>query len=343
MARFLTVLSFVLLATSVVLIIQFGVPAIVARGIPQSTSEPTIPATLPATQVTAAATLAATAPAAPTVQSKAMINPEAAALVALLNDQRKAAGLSVLTTSDALTTAATRISAVMARGQTLAKDQIETAVKQAGYPYKTLWTSSISATNASAQQLFDAWLRDAQSQKNWQNADYKDVGLGITQDAVGQRHYVILLGAPMTLTAPGADINQPGDPSQQGQAQAILNLLNAARVNAGLKPLTLNDKLTAAALAHSRDQAQMDTMTHEGSDKSQVADRVKAAGYQYSVVGENVLQRPDIHAGGAFDQWWNSPPHHENMMRPDFTEMGLAYAVSQTGQYYYTMVLGSPQ
>ncbi|MCC7452513.1 MAG: CAP domain-containing protein, partial [Anaerolineae bacterium] len=212
MARLLTVLSFVLLAISLVLIIQFGVPAIVARGIPQSTPEPIIPATLPETQATTAATLAATAAAAPTIQSKTMIHPEAAALVNLLNEQRKAAGLSAFTTDDALTTAATRISTVMARGQTLAKDQIETAVRQGGYPYKLLWTSSISATNASTQQLFDAWLRDAQSQQNWQNADFKDVGLGITQDSSGQRHYVILLGAPMTLTAPGADINQPGDP-----------------------------------------------------------------------------------------------------------------------------------
>jgi uncharacterized protein YkwD len=58
--------------------------------------------------------------------------------------------------------------------------------------------------------------------------------------------------------------------------------------------------------------------------------------------GENVLMRWDMSADGAFDQWWNSPPHHENMMNPEFTEIGVAFTQSEDGAYFYTMVLGRP-
>ncbi len=87
----------------------------------------------------------------------------------------------------------------------------------------------------------------------------------------------------------------------------------------------------------------MDQMTHDGSDGSQPADRITKTGYVWSTVGENVLQRWDVNAAGAYDQWWNSPPHHQNMMNPVFTEIGLAYARSASGKYFYTMELGTPQ
>jgi uncharacterized protein YkwD len=345
-ARSLTVLSVVLLIISALLIVQFGVPAIFAI----EANKPANQAQQPAAQVvtpTAAPTetqaAVQTAPATSTEEATPASDAQAAAVVSLINDKRKAASSPLLRLDDRLSQAAQKASAVLARSQALAKDQIATTIRQAGYYYTSLWTSSVSARNADAKRLFDAWWRDPQGQQSLLGAEYSDAGLGSSKDDAGTTHYVLFVAAPVKLTAPGADVNNPGDPTQEGQAQAILSLLNAARAKAGLQPLKLNNKLTATALAHSRDQAKMDKMTHDGSDGSQVADRATRAGYTWSSVGENVLQRPDIHAAGAFDQWWNSPPHYENMMNPAFTEIGIAYAPSSTDQYYYTMVLGAPR
>jgi len=145
------------------------------------------------------------------------------------------------------------------------------------------------------------------------------------------------------------NINKPNitstpsdDASQNSQAVAILALVNAARNTAGLSGLRLNEQLTQAALLHSQDQAAQDVMSHDGSDGSKPDTRVTQTGYTWHIVGENVLERGDLDASAAYNQWWDSPPHHENMMNPQFTDIGLGYARSASGRFYYTMVLAAP-
>ncbi len=353
-SRLLHIFAVILLIISVLIIIQFGIPVIVAQStvLPQvvqassPTSRPTatsIPTSAPTQAVTATFVPSPQPIVRPTVAPVVTADPLFVALVTLINQQRHIIGTPALTLDDRLSAAARNGSSFNATGDLLTQDQIKTVVQQTGYYYKALWTSSASSASTDAQTLFNTLWADAQARQELLSADYSDIGLGSQPNPAGANYYLLVLAAPVALTAPSADINQPGEPTQLGQAQAILALLNAARTAAGSKILTLNDKLTAAALTHSQDQAQMDTMTHTGSDGSQASDRATAAGYAWSLVGENVLSRLDIHAAGAFDQWWNSPPHHENMMNPAYTEIGLAYAASKTGQVYYTMVLGAPQ
>jgi uncharacterized protein YkwD len=129
---------------------------------------------------------------------------------------------------------------------------------------------------------------------------------------------------------------------QLAEAQAILAEMNAAREVGGAGALELNTALMLAALHHSQDMAAGEFMSHTGSDGSDAAQRAERVNYVYRALGENVLYRFDQNAGGAFKQWWDSPPHQENMLNPDFTEVGIAFAVGSDGNYYYTMLLGTP-
>lgn len=138
----------------------------------------------------------------------------------------------------------------------------------------------------------------------------------------------------ITFTPPAANNEQAAE------ATSILQLVNAARINEGLEELALEPRLMQAALLHSQDQAKRDEMSHDGAADSQPHERVKQAGYNYCITGENVAMRFDVSAVGVFDQWWNSPPHRENIMTSDFVDIGIGFATSTSRAVYYTMVLG---
>jgi uncharacterized protein YkwD len=172
------------------------------------------------------------------------------------------------------------------------------------------------------------------------DAGVRDVGFSVLRGVDGLTYYSLLLAEPLQLTAPLAESAVAGGTSQEAQQEAIVQLLNVARTERGLQPLTVNPYLTATSYNHSLDQARRDRMGHDGSDGSEPFERAARQGYTNFIIGENVLVRNNLHAPGAFDQWWNSPPHLSAMMHPDFREIGIAYARSAQGNYYYTMMLG---
>lgn len=142
-----------------------------------------------------------------------------------------------------------------------------------------------------------------------------------------------------------------GDWQQVGKN--ILQRVNEARAqprNCGSRAfeaapaLSWNGELADAALAHSRDMAKQDFFSHRAPDGSMVSDRANRAGYSWERIGENIA------AGqGAADQvmagWLASPGHCSNIMNPDFTEMGAAYAIdkSSAAGSYWTQVFGTPR
>lgn len=119
-------------------------------------------------------------------------------------------------------------------------------------------------------------------------------------------------------------------------------LINAYRRQHGLKPLTLNAELTAAAKSHSRDLAKWDRISHFGSDGSNPWDRVKRAGYNPRVAAENVgtgqTTFPEVLKG-----WEQSPGHNKNLLLADADNMGIALVQDPKTEFktFWTLVLGS--
>jgi len=68
-------------------------------------------------------------------------------------------------------------------------------------------------------------------------------------------------------------------------------------------------------------------MGHHGSDGSEAGDRVRRAGYVWRTVGENVAAgQPD--AETVVKAWLDSPGHCENIMSPNFSEMGVSFVAA---------------
>jgi uncharacterized protein YkwD len=93
-------------------------------------------------------------------------------------------------------------------------------------------------------------------------------------------------------------------------------------------PLRLSSTLYSAAAEHVVDMARHDYFEHVDLSGHSPADRVRATGYRYKLVGENIAYGP-ASADEVVAGWLHSPGHCENIMEPRFVEMGLAYAPGQ--------------
>jgi uncharacterized protein YkwD len=145
----------------------------------------------------------------------------------------------------------------------------------------------------------------------------------------------------LTLSPAVETTSAPRD--EQAILAEVIDLTNQARAAGGLQPLVASAALTRAAAIHSQDMARLGQMVHDipGAPNGSLAERAAFVGYRYRSLGENIAYNQ---AGGAavVAAWLASPPHHENMLSADFTEIGVGVAWSRRGEPYYTMELGRP-
>jgi len=104
-----------------------------------------------------------------------------------------------------------------------------------------------------------------------------------------------------------------------------------------VKELAWNDKLEIAAQKHVTDMFENDNFNHVGSDGSVLSERIEAAGYSWSMLGENISYG-HTDAAGAVHGWMESDGHCRNMMNPVFNEIGAAGKGN-----YWVMDLGAPE
>lgn len=123
-----------------------------------------------------------------------------------------------------------------------------------------------------------------------------------------------------------------------------MSLINQERQDQGLAPYSAQGQLQAAAIGHSTDMACNGFFGHTGSDKSTVGERVNAQGYSWSMVGENLFAGSSATAQSAFNWWMSSAPHRDNLLSPDYTEIGIGYIFESNSTYggYFTAVFARP-
>jgi uncharacterized protein YkwD len=133
----------------------------------------------------------------------------------------------------------------------------------------------------------------------------------------------------------------------------VLQLINEARQEgrrcgrkrlAATTPLQANASLEHAALLHAQDMAADNFLEHEGSSGSLPGDRATAAGYAWSGIGENIAAGQTT-AEEVVDTWLASSGHCENLMSPDYTDTGVAHAISRSSDKgtYWVQIFGKPK
>jgi uncharacterized protein YkwD len=157
-------------------------------------------------------------------------------------------------------------------------------------------------------------------------------------------HVWIVIAAPIVL---------PTSSDAAAVQSRVLELVNEARSQArtcgdeafpAAKQLRASTALAAAALAHAQDMAQHSHFQHRGTDGSMPGDRATRAGYRWSSVAENIASGITT-AEDVVKGWLDSPGHCANIMRPQFTEMGVAYFTDLSSKHriYWAQVFGVPR
>jgi uncharacterized protein YkwD len=151
----------------------------------------------------------------------------------------------------------------------------------------------------------------------------------------------LLLGLLLALSGAVAGTVGASDatPAATERLQAldgqILARLNATRAAHGLRPLAASDGLENAAVSHSRDLIQAGVFQHDSPDGTSFVQRLKhfytPSGYASWMAGENILYNTaNIDADTAIRAWLDSAPHRENMLNPDWREVGIGSVHAST-------------
>jgi uncharacterized protein YkwD len=272
------------------------------------------------------------------------------AVLALLASWPLAATADPLTTINALraqgcaaapsaTAAARRDSALDAAARELARgEKLGGALARVGYPVAKSTSFLVRGSRDDAtigRMLGERYCAEIN------NPRFTDLGFHLS----GNNAWIVLAAR---TARPFTALQDPAAVETQ-----VLELVNAARAKArecGDKmfapapPVGLSTALTAVASLHSLDMVEHDTLSHSGSDGSVVGDRILRAGYSWRISGENVASGQSD-PESVVEAWLASPGHCATLMEPNFTDMGIAFALApgRTPPIYWTQVFAAPR
>ncbi|WP_371664385.1 CAP domain-containing protein [Streptomyces sp. NBC_00280] len=253
--------------------------------------------------------------------------------VTLVNSARATAGSPPVSLDARLCAAARAHAADMASTGRLGTESrdgtsVHQRVTATGYTYLTVGEHLVSGPRT-PEEFVDYCLRTEQARRTLHEPAFTQVGLAyVTGSRTGDTYWTALWARPL----------MPGDLART--AVEVTDLTNRERARAGLPPLATDALLTRAAQAHSTDMVVRAFYSHTGPDGSQPWDRAAAAGSTRRTIGENIAcgQRS---AAEVVEGWMNSPGHRANILKREFTHIGIGFAGGGKAGTYWTQLFGA--
>ncbi|MEV5433274.1 CAP domain-containing protein [Streptomyces sp. NPDC052701] len=265
-----------------------------------------------------------TAPSAPSLDPDGLLGP--------VNQARTAAGSPPVSLDARLMAAARAHAAAMAAADLLGVESrdgvsVYQRVTSAGYAYLTIGEHLVRGPRTPAEFL--AYCRRTEAARRvlyapaFTHAGLAHAGGGPS----GDTYWTAVWAGPLT---PDGLARTTAD---------VVGLTNRERVRAGLRPLAPDPRLAAAAQAHSADMAARGFYSHTCPDGGRPWDRAAAAGAGRRSIGENIAcgQRSPAE---VVEGWMNSPGHRANILKPDFTHLGIGFAGGGRAGTYWTQLFG---
>ncbi|MGW8633647.1 CAP domain-containing protein [Streptomyces sp. NPDC055793] len=273
------------------------------------------------------------APGPPGTQAESPVPPaDADGFLGLVNSARTAAGSPPVIADARLVSAAGAHAAAMAAAGTLSVEtrdgvSVHQRVVSAGFAYLTVGEHLVSGPRTPAE-FVSYCLGTERTRRTLHDTAFTHAGWGhATGGPSGDTYWTALWAVP--LTPDGLDRT----------TAEVVALTNRERAGAGLRPLAVDAALTRAAQAHSADMVARDFYAHTDPDGGKPWDRAAAAGAARRTVGENIAcgQRS---AADVVEGWMNSPGHRANILKADFTHIGVGLAGGGRAGTYWTQLFG---
>ncbi len=118
----------------------------------------------------------------------------------------------------------------------------------------------------------------------------------------------------------------------------LLEETNNVRKQHGLGTLTVNDSLSKAAYYKAQSMFEEDYWAHVSPSGKEPWDFILSEGYDYSYAGENLAKNFDG-SNEVVVAWYNSPSHRENLLNPNYEEIGFAVVNGNLDGYETTLVV----
>ncbi|NEA66982.1 CAP domain-containing protein [Streptomyces sp. SID12488] len=264
--------------------------------------------------------------------SVSLVGP-AEGFLTLVNSARATAGSPPVSLDARLCAAAQAHAADMASAGRLGTESrdgtsVHQRVTATGYTYLTVGEHLVSGPRT-PEEFLDYCLRTEQARRTLHDLAFTQVGLAyVTGSRTGDTYWTALWARPL----------MPGDLART--AAEVTDLTNRERARAGLPPLATDALLTRAAQAHSTDMVVRAFYSHTGPDGSQPWDRAAAAGSTRRTIGENIAcgQRSTAE---VVEGWMNSPGHRANILKREFTHIGIGFASGGKAGTYWTQLFGA--
>jgi uncharacterized protein YkwD len=259
-------------------------------------------------------------------------DPEAEGFVGLVNAERSRSGLPGLVLDARLVSAArAHAGAMAAQGRLGVEGPDGTSlfhrVAASGYAYLTIAEHIVSGPPTEAE-FVEYCLSGERNRLPLYEAAFTHAGIGQAGSGPsGDVYWTALWARPFTAAGLAA------------MAAEVVVLTNAERAAARLAPLAGDRRLTAAAQAHSADMVARDFYSHTTPEGREPWDRAAAAGAAHRGIGENIAcgQRTPAE---VVQGWMNSPGHRANILKPEFTHIGIGYATGSRAGTYWTQLFG---
>ncbi|KMW58873.1 putative transmembrane protein [Candidatus Rhodobacter oscarellae] len=119
----------------------------------------------------------------------------------------------------------------------------------------------------------------------------------------------------------------------------MLDSVNALRQASGAPALQLNASLNAAAATHSRDMSVQNRPWHFGSDGSSPVERVQRAGYELTLLGENISETFETELQ-TLAAWMAQPDTRQVILDREGRDMGFSWFQEPGGKIWWTLIIG---
>ena len=130
----------------------------------------------------------------------------------------------------------------------------------------------------------------------------------------------------------------------QNEARKIPSLflisVNTLRSQSQLNGLTYSPSLNAAAFTHSGDMSLQNRPWHFGSDRSSPYFRIKRAGYQGTLIGENISESFETPIN-VIKSWIEDEETSKNILDPNADQMGIGWKQDSDGRIWWVMLIGN--